>query len=158
MGLLRGVGKLISGTAVPSSARGSRIGRKVAIGAGLAGLGLGMAGKSMGESRPLDTPMLDAAFDIAFGNPQADRAFLGADMGYGDLLPYPGYSPTWSKFRMINAQTFGDLKSIPDPRKSFPGGIIPNRYEEMASEISHRKTRVNATGDMVFGMYNLRNG
>lgn len=68
----------------------SRVGRAVSnIGStrrgvlGVAGLGLGIAG--LQAANTLSTQTFDAASEILLGNAEADRALIGADMGWGNF-------------------------------------------------------------------------
>jgi hypothetical protein len=81
------VGKLL-GKAGRSTMRGAgavsnnSVAAKMGMGALLAGSALAGAVSGSGE-------VIDSAFDVAFDDPQADRAFLGADLGPGYFASQP---------------------------------------------------------------------
>lgn len=70
---------LTGGLAVGRSVSGNSAARKA--GMGLLTAGVVGAGVISGAGE-----VMDSAFDVAFDDPQADRAFLGSDIGVGTLI------------------------------------------------------------------------
>lgn len=128
----------------------------------------GLAVKSMFNSEERDTPFVDALLEASIGEAQADRMILGADVGITDLLPLPGalrMPRSYRNFQLINPKTFGDIQYTDDlmqeqAEKSFQSNIPYTDQQFTSSSLPYRSSTTrrnyNATGDIVFGMYNSR--
>lgn len=99
---------------ITESLPGSR-GRKIAIGAGL-GL-TGMAGFYNATAQPT----IKAAMDVAFDDPNADRAVLGTDLTPSILAAGTMGGPVGGIARGVNATRF---YGYPNPVKSAAGSSV----------------------------------
>ena len=91
------------------------IGRKVLMGAGMAGVfGAGMANK-------VAKGTIDNAMDIAFDNPEADQAVLGTDLTPSIALGAGISGMAGAPFRMANAQALNMFGINPTGQKIATG-------------------------------------
>lgn len=74
------IGRLLGKAA--NASQGRNLAGKIGMGALLGGAAIGGAISGSGQ-------VIDSAFDVAFNDPQADRAFLGADLGPGYFASQP---------------------------------------------------------------------
>lgn len=164
MALLSRAGKVI-----PSLIRSpSRAGRNIMWGAmGVGAVTTAIAGgtvNGMVTEQPRDTPLVDALFEATIGDPQADRHILGTDVGLSDLYGIPGGHLPGHSLRMINPTTFGDI-AMSDAANirgreynQFTMDLAQDRVNAQMGRSRSTNRNYNATGDIVFGMYNRRLG
>lgn len=184
MALMRGLGRLVKEH--PLATLGIAGGIAVAPPLAFAAAGAS-AYHGMMHPRERNTPWLDAIFEGVLGDPQADRAFLGRDIGFSAILPLPqvptfGFTKPFQELSYINnyasSQTLGyvgamnhysdynGVEGVNRFTQEVATGAVENGYQKDAyypnSNYSYRPrtTRGNngATGDIVFGSYNLRHG
>jgi hypothetical protein len=166
MPLLRNVGRRI-GRGVTSHPRATTA---AALAVGVPAL---MAGSIIHDALTVqekDTPFLDAMFELSTGHPQLDREILGEDIGLSDLFPIPGDIPgpvgrffrAADTLRMSNPTVIGDLGYRLDDHK-YSRRVAERNVEQGYSDYpypnsgySYSPKVTNATGDIVFGAYNLR--
>lgn len=180
---LRNVGRAIQRAGATRAGRYTKTGLFGMAATGIVGAGwMGGTVAGMVTNEEKDTPVTDWLFEMATGNAQLDRAVLGQDVGLGALYPMPFDVRPSSLKRLgyVNPQTFQDLEYMdtqtfnrPDgstytaqpyevrvARDAASNGYIDHSYPQMTTPYRPRVSRrnTNASGDIVFGSYNLRHG
>ena len=103
MALLNKIGKAV--TRAGRSAKISAMGGGGGI--GKAAFGVALAGGTVAGLSNVANAGIDNAMDIAFDNPQADRAVLGTDLSPSLMLGEAGLGPISGAARNVNALKYG---------------------------------------------------
>lgn len=149
----------------------ANVGKKATFGrySTMAAVGVGVGAALASED--VSTRSFDYMSEVLLGDPQADRAILGTDVGWGAMMgfdPNPIHHIGLPPMQYLNSTIIGDAFRVPDEPVSSPLAATVIREGRAASDDynvtnfsappSRRRSMNGPSGDIVFGAYNLRMG